>query len=177
MICFEINNSQIYFGSIVIFWFSVSRPPPLPHASIFFKYVKATMLSLCIRIEVKFWLLRNVWRTNLTASSSNSLICHFLSWNDHFPPINVPWRAAPQPVNDVSVWSTICGACLRREVPLKIPKFFIHHRNSCFKLLFKVIFARHNFFSFKAWLNLLLLEETTVNSCWKGSLDCWRKIS
>ena len=45
MICFEINMSQISFDSVAIFWFLVS--------SIFFKYVKATLLSICMWIEVE----------------------------------------------------------------------------------------------------------------------------
>ena len=115
MICFEINISQIWFDSIVIFWFLVPW--------IFFKYVKGAMLSIFMWIEVKFLLLRNVWWASFTASSSSSLICYFLSWNDHVPRIDLPWRAAPQTVNEASFWNTTCGTWKPEKSHWKSPKF------------------------------------------------------
>ena len=83
----EIDISQIVLDWIVIFWFLIP--------SIFIKYVKLTMLSICRWIEVRSWLLRNVWRSKVTACSSNSLICYFLFRNVYVPPIDLSTIEAP----------------------------------------------------------------------------------
>ena len=127
---------------------------------IFSKYNRAAMLSIWRCIEItSFSVIGDVIITNLTATSSRTLMCNTFFSRDQGLPIDLPWYEAPYPSLDASEVIINCRGEIIKDLPLNKLRFCDHRSNSAYVWVERFIIPSQKFWLIIPW------------TCW-----CWRDL-